>query len=135
MRATRVLMIVALVGLAAPSAQASPYSHNVLHDDPIGYWRLDETSFGGAGDAADATGNAHDGTYTNTTAVTLAQADPSSNYGFRLRIGDNYVGAAFDHDGSLAPQLIIRHVPEPATLSLLALGAGLLARRWRRRSS
>jgi len=69
-------MIAALVGLAAPSAQAGPYSHNVLHDDPIGYWRLDETSFGGAGDAADATGNAHDATYTNTTAITLAQAGP-----------------------------------------------------------
>jgi hypothetical protein len=48
--------------------------------------------------------------------------DPASNHGFRLRIDDDYVAAAFDHVGPLAPDLEVV-VPEPATMALLGLAA------------
>ncbi len=61
-----------------------------------------------------------------TDIVRQWQADPSSNYGFRLRIDDYFVAAAFDHTGPLAPELLIR-IPEPASVVLLMLAGLCLA--------
>lgn len=69
-----------------------------------------------------------------TDIVTAWQANPSSNHGFRLRIGEHFVGAAFDHDGDFKPVLtIVQAVPEPATTGLIGLGIFAIAGRRRRR--
>ena len=49
------------------------------------------------------------------------QDDPSSNFGFRLRLDDLFVGAAFDDTGPNAPRLVVTQaaaVPEPTTIAL-----------------
>jgi hypothetical protein len=69
-----------------------------------------------------------------TDIVKAWQADPASNYGFRLRIGDNFVGAAFDDTGPNAPVLLVTQlVPEPSTLAISALGLACLGFCRRRR--
>ncbi len=55
-----------------------------------------------------------------TSFVQNWQADPSTNHGFRLRLDDGFVGAAFDHTGENAPMLLVTQVidaavPEPTT--------------------
>ncbi len=93
-----ILLAAAVVVAAAPFAAAVPYDTVVLGDNPIAYWRFDETS-GTA--AADATGNLHDGTYLG--GYTLAQPSAHANLGTaalftaasfgRVRVPDS---AAFD---------------------------------------
>ena len=72
-----------------------------------------------------------------TDFVKAWQADPSSNFGFRLALDVDFVGAAFDYTGDYAPVLVITQaVPEPSTFILGALGLlGLGFCGWRRRRS
>jgi len=61
--------------------------------------------------------------------------NPDDNFGMRLRIDDNFVGAAFDHTGLDAPTLVVEQIfiPEPSTGTAVLLGmTGLLAVRRRR---
>ena len=57
-------------GIIASSyvAGASDYPTTVLADSPVGYWRLGEAS---GTNAADSSGNAHDGTWSGTGSPTL----------------------------------------------------------------
>ncbi len=87
-------------------------------------------------------GNATDGPVVDisfvidvTDIVSDWLANPSSNHGFRLRLDDAFVGAAFDHDGPNAPVLTITQVstiPEPTISALLMLSGVALLRRRRR---
>src|SRR6478609_8595556 len=61
----------------------SLYSSTILSDSPLAYWRLGELS---GSSAADASGNAHTGTYTGSVALGLAGAVA----------GDNDAAAKFD---------------------------------------
>lgn len=81
-RGLHLLLLVAAFLALSSLAQATPYSDIALGNVPLGYWRLNETSFGGSGDATDASLEGNDGTYTNTGAITLAQPGPRPGSGF-----------------------------------------------------
>ncbi|HEY1692130.1 MAG TPA: LamG domain-containing protein [Polyangiaceae bacterium] len=84
-----------------PDAPSSVYRAAVLADDPLAYWRLDETS---GTVAHDETGHGHDGTYVGT--FTLGQpgalaGDPDTAVGLDGVSGHVDVGLAFDFSPSL----------------------------------
>jgi hypothetical protein len=61
---------------------AAGYSTEVLADSPVGYWRLDEPS---GTNAADSSGNSHDGTYSGTptlSATSLLTTDADKAVSF-----------------------------------------------------
>ncbi|NQT52155.1 LamG domain-containing protein, partial [bacterium] len=121
------------MGLAVVDAPWTPGSNDPLWNQAI--VSGSEISIGTNGPASAGPAVSID-FYIDVTDILLAwQADPLSNHGFRLRfLNDNFVGAAFDLTGPDGVQLIVlQNVPEPGTLTLLALGGlGLLRRRRRR---
>jgi hypothetical protein len=94
------IALLALCLAMGPAAHATPYTDIALGNVPIGYWRLNESSFGGSGDATDASLEGHDGTYTNTGAITLAQPGPRPGSGFLgFETGNNAPDFASSGDG------------------------------------
>jgi len=69
MRRVMTLVLAALVGIAAGSVGASPYSEQVLGDSPVAYWRLGESSTGATAANLGSAGAAADGTYTAGVGV------------------------------------------------------------------
>lgn len=84
--------------LAGQAAWAVPYEAAVLADNPIAYWRFNETS---GINAVDATGNLHDGTYLGGYTLAQPSAFPglgtavlfTSSLSGRVRVPDH---TAFD---------------------------------------
>jgi hypothetical protein len=99
-------------------------------------------------DIADAsvTGTLAAFTWTSSAMITDVQNwldTPSTNFGWIMKNADetdptdfrafwSAQGAAAKNDSTLAPELIVTYVPEPATTLLLALGTPLLISRRRR---
>ena len=71
-------------GLVWQAVNVSDYSQVVFADEPVGYWRLDEA---GGTTAVDATGNGHDGTYTN--GPVLQQVSGVKNAGSAVTFDGN----------------------------------------------
>ncbi len=112
-----VLVLLAGVGQAVAVPPISPYAQAVLDDNPIGYWRLGESS---GPDALDLSGNGLHGTYAggvtlNQTGAILTDSDTSAlfdgNTGYvdvapdsRLnKLTNNFTIEAWvrDHQGTL----------------------------------
>jgi hypothetical protein len=78
----KALVIMAVMGLSA-AAWASPYTDAVLADNPICYWRLNDTGSGNGTTAVDQMGN-HHGIYSNGVTLgvagAIADGDPAASF-------------------------------------------------------
>jgi len=74
------LYAVALLGLLAVQAQATPYSMAVLADGPVGYWQFENAPKAG-GTAIDTAGGDHNGTYSSPQAMTQIAGVPLPGIG------------------------------------------------------
>jgi Concanavalin A-like lectin/glucanases superfamily len=91
----------AVDGAAPDGAAPGTYAAIVLSDQPLGYWRLDETT----GNAMDASGHGHNGVYGGGVTRGVSGAlvnDPSTAVQLDGMRGTIAVGTVFDPSGTTA---------------------------------
>jgi hypothetical protein len=109
---------------AAGPARADIYSQTVLVDNPIGYWRLDET----AGTTAnDSSGNGRNGTYTGGFTLNqpgaISSGDPAvllNGSGGRI---DNILGTAFNLPNNFSVEAWVKQASTNGVQQMISNGS------------